>query len=296
MVPEVNLFRFIVDSGEDDNLNVTLRTMVTDKNKFNTELSLKEGAINNTDERIKSLKSTLAGSKEVITLCESIIAYGPKISRTVSINNIINNITSNNISIEEEKERVRDYKSRAEERQNSLNTLSYKISKKQQLSEKISKIEENTNNIQTLQRALSVSKRYTEDVKALQSTIDKKTALQAILVKIADNTKQINSIVIHKITLPFDEKRVVKSTTLKMLLQQISNTTNAIADNIRLKDTLVSIRDDLSKQLGEFRICPLCGKPIDSVETHKEVEVDSTKDINVENGLQTVNEMLGGLV
>ena len=39
------LFRFIVDSGEDDNLNNTLRSMVTDKNKLNVDKNLKEGSI-----------------------------------------------------------------------------------------------------------------------------------------------------------------------------------------------------------------------------------------------------------
>ena len=134
-----DLFRFIVDTGEDDNLNTTLRSMVTDKNNLNTEKNLKEGSINVLKNQIQEMETALAFFEDKIQLCENIISYGPITANLLTTKKTIEETKATKTVIEEVTKALEEGRQVSVSINNSMDRISYLISKKNQLSDLINK-------------------------------------------------------------------------------------------------------------------------------------------------------------
>ena len=263
------LFRFIVDSGEDDNLNTTLHEMVYDKNKLNQDKNLKEGSIATLKEQIDKMEQTLAGSDEKIQLCENIISLGPKMSRVQTINTTITNITNTTNRLTDINNTITKQNEIREGLNNTLNTLSYNISKKEQLNDKITKHNELNNTLNRINEILNNKVDFKKITQELSKIIDNRTKLGEILKKIGE----INVILdnkVSKIDYKLKQEEVNKLNTLSTVLNRISYIESNLKDLIDEKDKLQQTYQPILDEYNKIDICPYCGNMLHGKEAKHE--------------------------
>lgn len=257
-----DLFRFIVDSGEDDNLNTTLRTMVSDKNKLNTDKNLKEGSAATLKQQIDVMEQTLAGSEEKIQLCENIISFGPMTSKLLTINNIITNITNKTTEIEATDTTIKEQRAISDDIESKMNTLSYNISRKEQLAEKVSKSNELQQVINTIDEAL----KNKVDFKTIAPKVDKiikdKSILSEKLTRINELSEFINNNKVTKIECTIGQDKINKYSSLSTVLDRISylQTTLNQVENSKLQ--LDKEYEPILKEYNSIKVCPYCGNKL----------------------------------
>lgn len=266
-----DLFRFIVDSGEDDNLNTTLRSMVTDKNSLNTEKNLKEGSINTLKEQIKNMDELLAGSEDKIKLCENIISFGPMTSKLVTTKTTITNINNTTNTIRETTNNITNRTEIKRELESKLNTISYNISKKAQITEAVTKY---TNTSNTLDK-LTTQTKDKVDFKAVTAMLEKnitlKTKLADIIAKVSQTQQIINNTKVNRIELSVNQDKINKLSTLQSVTERIQRLQHSVSNIV---DEIHKLQQDIKPTLEEYnaiKICPYCGNKL-----HDGKEVNQT--------------------
>ena len=82
---ETELFRFIVDSGKDNNITSALKSITQDRQQITRDITLTEGKLQALEQDTEKKKLELANSKDKLDVCERVIAIGPKIQRVKEI-------------------------------------------------------------------------------------------------------------------------------------------------------------------------------------------------------------------
>lgn len=255
------LFKFIVDSGKDDNLNNTLRSMVSDKNKLNVEKNLKEGAINQLKKQIDDSEILLAGFEDKIKLCEGIIEFGPLVSNLQTITNTINNINNNNNIITTTTNRINDITEKKKEIDDISSRLSYNISSKGILHDLLDKITTRHTELKTIDNILMNK----VDYKSRLDDMYKSISIVEKLKHIVTNMLSLNDVIkvtTDRIPVTLTQDYLTRYSSLSTLLQRIT-TVNATQSNISA--ALVSIKQDLEPLLHEYSeidVCPYCGNKL----------------------------------
>lgn len=260
------LFRFIVDSGEDDNLNNTLRSMVTDKNKLNTDKNLKEGSIATLKQQISNMETLLAGSQDKIDLCESIVSYGPVTSKLLTINTTITNINNTNNTIEETNKEITEKREILNRVSEEMNALSYNISKKEQLKDYIDKCKSTYTSLIILNTQLN-NKVDTSEISNIDKMITLKSKLGEKLTKAVELSVIINNNKVTPIELSICQDEINRMSTLKSVLDRIGYIKQHIKS---IDDNVTKITEEIQPVLTEYNsieICPYCGNKIN----HEEV-------------------------
>lgn len=262
------LFRFIVDSGEDDNLNNTLRSMVTDKNKLNVDKNLKEGSIATLKSQIEESSNLLAGSEAKIKLCEDVISFGPMTSKLLTTNNTITKITNETTNITNIREEITKQKTVREEITSKINTLSYNISKKAQLNDALTGLNACECNIKNIQQALANKIDYKAKVQQLEENITHKTKLNDILTKLSQVNNVINTTKVDKIVMVISQDKINHLGTLKTVLERLQVLqTNINSYNVTKQQLDTDIQPVLA-EYNKIEVCPYCGNKL---HTGKEV-------------------------
>lgn len=75
------LFRFIVDSGKDDNIVQCMANMVSDRQSINKQINASEGSIAQLNQQIAEATAALTNADKKMNACESIILLGPQVAR-----------------------------------------------------------------------------------------------------------------------------------------------------------------------------------------------------------------------
>ena len=257
-----DLFRFIVDSGEDDNLNTTLRSMVSDKNSLNTEKNLKEGSITTLKEQIKNMETLLAGSKEKIKLCEDIISFGPMTSLLLTKTTTITNITNSTTIIKETTDIINKRTEIKRELEDKLNTISYNISKKEQLVDRTQKYNTLSEQITTLDKQLANKTDYKEKLATLDKNITLKAKLTEITAKISETQRLISNTNINKIEVSVNQTTVNKLSTLKGVIERIQKLQEQQRTIIESMNKLHQEIEPTLKEYSTIEVCPYCGNKL----------------------------------
>jgi len=257
-----DLFRFIVDSGEDDNLNTTLRSMVSDKNKLNTDKNLKEGSIATLKQQIGTMENTLAGSEEKIQLCENVISFSPMTSKLLTINNTITNITNKETEVEETEKQLSRQREIKQEIDSKINTLSYNISTKEQLQEKISKHETVNEELNKLNGTLNNKVDFKVILPSISKIIDDKTKLGEKLAKINELSEFISNNKITKIECSIGQDEINRLSSLKVVLDRISYLDDQLNQLTNSKLQLDKEYEPILKEYKAIKVCPYCGNKL----------------------------------
>ena len=263
-----DLFRFIVDSGEDDNLNNTLRSMVTDKNKLNTEKNLKEGSIATLKEQIDSMNNLLALSTEKIELCENVISFGPKPALLLTTETNITNINNTDSTIKQLTNTINEERRVKEELTNSVNTLSYNISRKAQIKDILDKHKALSTEIATIKAALANKVDFKTIIPNLDKLLTTKQKLSDTVAKISSVSSFIKDNKVTRIANTISTDDINKLSALKAVVTRLT-TLNSIVANA--KQTKLQLDNDYKAVIDEYNkmeICPYCGNKL---HTGKEV-------------------------
>lgn len=265
------LFRFIVDSGEDDNLNTTLRSMVHDKNELNTKKNLMEGSISTYRQQIDTMEQTLAGSVEKIELCEKIISFSPMTSKLLTIKTNITNINNTNTEINTIREELKERTNNKAVLDELMNKLSYSISLKEQLYDKI----EQANKLQSTIKELEAKLKNKVDFKKTIPTLDKNITLHEKLVQQVKKGKEletiINSNVVTRLEFNIGQDNITKLTTLKSVIDRIDKLNKQVQ---AINDDVATSTKEIEPILKEYKtieVCPYCGNKLHGKEvSHNE--------------------------
>lgn len=256
------LFRFIVDSGEDDNLNTTLRTMVSDKNKLNTEKNLKEGSITTLKQQIDSMENTLAGSADKIQLCENIISFGPMTSKLLTITNIITNITNKETDINNTNIIIEEKKRVQKEIEQQMNTLSYNISKKEQLQDKVSKYTSVYTELTNINARLMNKVDFKTILPTVEKDITTVTKLKEKLTRINELSEFIKNNNVTRIECNIGQDELNRLNTLQSVLNRISYLNNQLNQLVADKTNLEQQYAPVLSEYNSINICPYCGNKL----------------------------------
>lgn len=263
------LFRFIVDSGEDDNLNSTLREMVHDKNSLNTEKNLKEGSIATLKEQIDESNNLLAGSEEKIQLCENVISFGPTTSILLTLTNTITNITNTNNTIKETEEEIKRDKEIQKELTDRVNTLSYNLSVKDQLDERVIKYATLSKEITELNTQLSNKVDFKVIIESLNKIIDDKTKLADKVAKISDLMVTIKNNNVARIEYSIGQDDINRLSMLNSVIDRIKLLHNNIKS---INEELLQAEKEVAPFIEEYNkieVCPYCGNKLNGKEVTK---------------------------
>ena len=83
----VELFRFIVDSGDDDQITKALKTMVTDRQQISRDIDQMQGSINTVDTEIEDYKAKLEHAEPILEVCDTVIQLQSKVARLNQLKN-----------------------------------------------------------------------------------------------------------------------------------------------------------------------------------------------------------------
>lgn len=256
------LFRFIVDSGEDDNLNVTLRSMVSDKNKLGTDINLKEGSVEVLKQQINNMEALLAGSDDKIALCENIVAFGPMMSRLLTITTTITNITNTTNTINTINNNITNKRKEIETINKEMNTISYNISVLDTIKEFLTKSHKKSAELNQLNIILKNKVDYNAILPVLSKNIDTNNLLSEKLKRISELKYTINNTNVTKLQMSVSQDDITKLSTLTTVLQRVrllqDNISNVVASITKLNEEIAPVL----KEYNTIEVCPYCGNKI----------------------------------
>ena len=91
----VEMFRFVIDSGENDKLSDVLKSMVSDRQNLNKNIDILQGSINAVDLEIDNYKKELDDAKPIIEASTNIILLQQQVSKLNLLKDLKNKIDVN---------------------------------------------------------------------------------------------------------------------------------------------------------------------------------------------------------
>ena len=259
---ETELFRFIVDSGKDNNITLALKTLVSDRQGITKEINMIEGMLSQADITIQNYKDKLVNSDNILDTCNKIIQLGPEIKR----------LESSETCISKHKE-LRDGLFKVNLELNNLNELLLDVEPMQEsLLTKYKKsdlVDKIVNSYRQKQKLLNdinlrINKyEFIGDI-TLNENLNKYNLLNSIVSKhheLSGKLSDINKIKIPEVSSGFNEN----AEKLSKLIQILDRRNTSFSNLSKVKDSIneydLKIKS-LKEELDGIGVCPTCGQPI----------------------------------
>ena len=259
---ETELFRFIVDSGKDNNVTTALKTLTQDRQQITKDITLSEGKLAQLDENIKRQEQELENSEEKLSIYNKVIELGPKIQRVQDMTKLKDKSLkdTNNLSLATKvRDIIEDRLSRAQSSLYSLDTLTRKT---ELINNLVSSYNSKKNSIDDLNIVLS--KMNAIEVPDLNEKIEKYKLLSNLITKSRDKQGTIQELSSKQYpTLSDDfEQNTKKLSNLQTIISNITSKKEQITslelDVSELKKQIKNI----NKEINDIGICPTCGQPL----------------------------------
>ena len=261
---ETELFRFIVDSGKDNNITLALKTLVSDRQGITKEINMIEGMLSQADITIQNYKDKLVNSDNILDTCNKIIQLGPEIKR----------LESSETCISKRKE-LSDGLFKVNLELNSLNKLLLDVEPMQEsLLTKYKKsdlVDKIVNSYRQKQKLLNdinlrINKyEFIGDI-TLNENLNKYNLLNNIISRhheLSGKLSDINKIKIPEVSSDFNEN----AEKLSKLIQILDRRNVSFSNLSKAKDSIneydLKIKS-LKEELDGIGVCPTCGQPIHS--------------------------------
>ena len=259
---ETELFRFIVDSGKDNNITLALKTLVSDRQGITKEINMIEGMLSQADITIQNYKDKLVNSDNILDTCNKIIQLGPEIKR----------LESSETCISKHKE-LSDGLFKVNLELNDLNKLLLDVEPMQEsLLTKYKKsdlVDKIVNSYRQKQKLLNdinlrINKyEFIGDI-TLNENLNKYNLLNSIVSKhheLSGKLSDINKIKIPEVSSGFNEN----AEKLSKLIQILDRRNTSFSNLSKVKDSIneydLKIKS-LKEELDGIGVCPTCGQPI----------------------------------
>lgn len=256
----VELFRFIIDSGDNDQISKALKSMVSDRQGLSKEIDQLQGSINTVDQDIELLEKNIEQAGPILEACTKVLelqSQVAKLNRLIEIKNQINTINSQKTELKDKYDLSistvklwRDFQGALKPVLERFIDLRGKFIRLHNLIGDMADLDENRAILESIKNLKPI------DTTKLNNLLTIKTALHNIETR----KKSINLQPV--ITCNYSKEDYTKLQKLKEHLiayknrqetktkydQNISNLKNIITANKELKDL--------------FDICPVCGNKI----------------------------------
>lgn len=247
------LFRFIVDSGKDDNIVKCMADMVSDRQGINKSINASEGSIAQLNQQIAEVSAALTDADKVLDACESVIKLGPQVAKKEELTNTAASIANAKSNIETIKatskvdgetiykiKNIKDKIQVSESKSEVLRNIDKKIkgltNDKNQLKEYASSLHyvpiPDTSRLSSLENLSKRLKMIKCNIDELKSTTLKKVDIN--IIDLVDDKNRLDSLVFKKNKLD-EQKGLVEGSRLKL--------------------------EQTKSLMTLFSICPLCGQP-----------------------------------
>ena len=254
----VELFRFIIDSGEDDQVSKALKNMVSDRQLISKEIDQLQGSINVLDLDISNYEKQLENAKTVLEAADGIISLQGKISNLYLLKELKKSIDLVN---QQKLELSNSYVNSVINLKNWRNFYLY-------YSAEYSKL----NNLKDLFSNLHL---IVGDISDVIEDLDKVSKIRNLpkidaseLSRFKEIKTTINNIISHKnkleikpvITCNYSKEDLDRLTNLKNYKQALNNISKSKqeCDTFKVSEEIQYYKD--LKNL--FDICPVCGNKI----------------------------------
>ena len=295
----VELFRFIIDSGDNDKVSNVLKRMVSDRQSISKDINTLQGELNVLDLDIQKYKEDLDKAKPIIEASEGIVKLQPKVARYKQLVELKSKLNT----LEEDKNKLNLKVLKLKDQLTLIKDISGRINA---LSDKTKVLSSHYVTLSVIIGKLSDIKPSIINVikiKDIQVDVDnsKIVVLNNIKLTLDGIKSKISSI--HLVKLPevnVDNSKVLELRKIKSSIDNIRGQINSISI-VRLPeiDSILSLQDkketlkslytthlDLDHRLVEaetskivskksvdlldeclsvFDICPLCGQPMHNI-------------------------------
>lgn len=261
---ETDLFRFIVDSGKDNRTTLALKDMVSDRQTKNAEVIQLEGRIAQLEDDLKTYEEQLATSEYKISVCNRIIELGPKIKQLDLMEKLCNDLESINKELKETESKLEIYN-------RILGNLNSKMGMLEELTAKTEVYRTILNNITTYKEDLD---KHTNKLEKLNDylkldygkNIERVINMNMLLSSLGSINFQIEGIdnklsVFNKYSEVNKDNidRVINMNLLISKFEVMKNSYNNIETEIEANKKDLDL---VKEALGQFKICPLCNRPL----------------------------------
>lgn len=259
------LFRFIVDSGEDDQISAALKDMVSDRQGINKDINQLQGSIMVLDEQIASKTKEIDNLKPRLDVSKEIIKMQTKVANVRQMNNLLEKIKSLQSKQLELQKQYNKVEAESKIYTESVLKLQDSYEKSSIYSNTLRRINDFKNRINQNDQILSKYK-ITFDLLESVSEVNLEP-----LIKVRDSILNLQSKVNllsnqKSSTLDIDTKKVEENlltlTNYKTSLQRFSANKTLKNNSEIMMDSVNKILDKIVKLQSNIQVCPYCGQAI----------------------------------
>ena len=259
------LFRFIVDSGEDDQISAALKDMVSDRQGINKDINQLQGSIMVLDEQISTKTKEIDNLKPRLEVSKEIIKLQTKVANVRQMNDLLEKIKSLQYKQLELQKQYNKVEAESKIYSESVLKLQDSYEKSSIYSSTLQRINDFKNRINQNDQILSKYK-ITFDLLENVSEVNLEP-----LIKVRDSILNLQSKVNllsnqKSSTLDIDTKKVEENlltlTNYKTSLQRFSANKTLKNNSEVMMDSVNKILDKITKLQSNIQVCPYCGQAI----------------------------------
>ena len=259
---ETELFRFIVDSGKDNNITTALKTITQDRQQITKDIAIAEGKIAQIEDNIKRQDEELKDSDKILATCNKVIELGPKIKRAQELTNLKNKslLDGQNLSLV-----ISEYNKVSKaltDTYDSFNKINLNMKKFDLISNISSRINKSQTKLDLLNTEYNKIKHL--DIPDLNEKFSKYKTLGELITKLRITSgliQELSSKKFPEITDDFGLK-IQKLSTISTLVDSINHKQDLISKSNQELTSINKEIDELDKEIKSIGICPMCGQPI----------------------------------
>jgi hypothetical protein len=257
-----DLFKFIVDSGDNDQVSKALKSMVSDRQLLSKDIDVLQGSINLIDLDITNLSEQLESLKEQAEVSNTVISLKPKVLRLTYMNQIkdrVNNIDKERDEVSIECTKATNTFIKYHNIYETLSDIYNKINILNNISIKLNSV---IGDLSGINESLNKKAKYKDllnfDFDYLDSLKNEKISIDNIKRDLVVNENLIKSIPKFDFDFSCNEK-LLDLKNKRMKLDEIKESIRECCDlDLSYKDKIKGL-DEL---LNLFDVCPLCGNKL----------------------------------
>lgn len=253
----VELFRFIIDSGDNDRISTVLKSMVSDRQTLTKSINILQGEINVLDGDIDRIENNLKELEDKNKEAMNLVNLQPKVSRYNILKQIkskLDNINTQKSDVEGKfnivSSNLSSIKSNAVNiisifgNKNTLDSIFIKLHK---IISDTSDISEDLNRLKVIKGANDITYNKLNGYMSIKNTIDN------IKLKLSE---------IKLIKLPEVNLDSIKLNSLVLCKNNINDIKDKLVCIDSNESSCKKTIDLYSELLGLFKVCPLCGSEL----------------------------------
>lgn len=260
------LFKFIIDSSDSDQVSKSLKDMVSDRQQLSKNIDILQGSINTIDLDIDNYKSILNNSKDVLEACDNIINLQSKISKLNQLKQIKETHINNLKLLEENKNKLIKIDIILNRDIDIINQVTHKLNNLIKLNKLFINLHTLINNqSDNYEQLLNLNWINNIDKLDLSLIVNKLDKLKNIKQKLNNiNQGLSNKSNLKLIELNLDNILISKFNRLKSVKQALNNIEYKQVEN---NTSIIAIDNSFlyyNKFYDYFDVCPYCGNKIHS--------------------------------